>query len=236
MRTTDKVTAIAALDPRRLLAVPELYALAQRGLGAVRARKLFVSRFVRAAQGQRILDIGCGTGDILDQLPSVDYTGFDLSDDYVRAARARYGDRATFRQADVLDVDLSGEPPFDIVIAMGILHHLDDDRAGRLVEIASGALAPEGRLVTWDGTFVDGQPRAARWLIERDRGQYVREPESYGNIARQAFGAVDVHVVTDGLRVPYTHCVLDARRGVADRTRSTCDRERPARDPAGRAR
>ena len=131
---------------------------------------------------------------------------------YVRAARARYGERGIFRQADVLDVDLSGEPRFDIVIAMGILHHLDDVRATRLVEMARAVLVPGGRLVTWDGAFVDGQPRAARWLIERDRGQYVREPESYGAIARQVFPDADIHVVSDGLRVPYTHCVVEARR------------------------
>jgi cyclopropane fatty-acyl-phospholipid synthase-like methyltransferase len=168
---------------------------------------------VRPTEGDRILDIGCGTGDILDHLPPVDYTGFDLSDEYVRAARSRYGDRGTFRQADVLDADLSGERPFDIVIAMGILHHLDDDGARRLVEIARAALRAEGRFVTWDGTFVDGQPRAARWLIERDRGEYVRDPEGYARIAREVFSDVDVQVVNDGLRVPYTHCVLDARRG-----------------------
>jgi cyclopropane fatty-acyl-phospholipid synthase-like methyltransferase len=167
---------------------------------------------VKPTEGDRILDIGCGTGDILDHLPPVDYTGFDLSDDYVRAARARYGNRGAFRQADVLDADLSDEPPFDVVIAMGILHHLDDDRARRLVDMACAALRPEGRLVTWDGTFVDGQPRAARWLIERDRGEYVRGPEGYATIARHVFPDVGVQIVNDGLRVPYTHCVLDARR------------------------
>lgn len=197
-------------DPRGVLSHPRVYALAQRGFGALRSRRRLVNDYIRPRPGDRILDIGCGTGDILDFLPQVDYVGFDLSAEYVEAARARYGDRGRFHQSDVLEADLDGESPFDLVIATGVIHHLDDARADRLVALASRLTGESGRLVTFDGTFVEGQHRVARWLIERDRGQYVRTPDAYVALAERHFGRVQHDVVSDFLRVPYTHCVLDA--------------------------
>jgi SAM-dependent methyltransferase len=200
------------LDPRAVLADPRLYALTQRAFGAVRARRLFVSRFVRPQAGERILDIGCGTGDILDFLPDVDYVGVDLSADYIRAATERYGHRGRFLVADVIAADLSGEDPFDVVLSTGVVHHLDDSRAERLFGMSAALLKDDGRLLSWDGAFVDGQPRVARWLLERDRGEHVRTPDRYVALASASFAEVEPHLVTDFLHVPYTHCVLDARR------------------------
>jgi SAM-dependent methyltransferase len=198
------------LDPRALLAQPRVYDLTQRAFGAVRARTRFVERYVRPQAGERLLDIGCGTGDILDHLPPVDYVGFDLSAEYVDAARERYGDRGTFHCADVLDAEIDGEP-FDVVIATGVIHHLDDERADRLLALAASILKDDGRFLSWDGAFVDGQARIARMLLERDRGEHVRTPETYVALAERRFGDVRHHIVTDFLHVPYTHCVLELR-------------------------
>jgi SAM-dependent methyltransferase len=169
-----------------------------------------VTRYLRPRAGERILDIGCGTGEILEFLPPVDYVGFDLSADYVAAARRRYAGRGRFERADVLDADLGGEDPFDVVIATGVIHHLDDPRAKRLIALAAALLSASGRLVTWDGAFVPGQPRVARWLLERDRGEHIRSPEAYVALASEHFAAVRHHLVDDFLHVPYTHCVLEA--------------------------
>ncbi len=51
---------------------------------------------IRAVAGDRILDIGCGPGDILDSPPPVDYYGFDLNDAYIRFARRKYSGRGKF--------------------------------------------------------------------------------------------------------------------------------------------
>jgi SAM-dependent methyltransferase len=207
---TATLTAIPRLDPRSVLTYPRMYTLAQRGFGALRSRQRFVSQFLRPEPGDRILDIGCGTGEILPFLPAVEYVGFDLSSQYIASARARYGDRGRFYRADVLEADLGGELPFDLVIAMGVIHHLDNMGADRLIAISAAILNPTGRLVTFDGTFLAGQPRVARWLLERDRGEYVRSPEAYVALAASHFADVRHHVVSDFLHIPYTQCVLDA--------------------------
>lgn len=106
---------------------------------------------------------------------------------------------------------------FDIVLAMGLLHHLDDAEAASLVELASQALVPGGRFVVIDPAHAAGQPGTTRWLIGRDRGEYVRTADAYAELARASFGSVAVTVRSDLLRVPYTHAVLECTEAGAPR-------------------
>ncbi len=147
---------------------------------------------------------------MLAVLADVDYLGIDLNPDYVRAAREQHGDRGRFRCADLRNGGLDGEEPFDVVVAMGLLHHLDDAAAAGLLASVRRALRSGGRLVTIDPAFQDGQPRLARWLIAMDRGQNVRTPVRLKALVGQAFDDVDVIVRGDLLRVPYTHAIVEA--------------------------
>ena len=66
-------------------------------MGAQKARKDLVKNHIRPFPGARLLDIGCGTGRILDFLPNnINYHGFDVSQDYINSACKRYGHRGKF--------------------------------------------------------------------------------------------------------------------------------------------
>ena len=190
-----------------MFSAPAVYRFAQRTIGSDHVRKQLVGTFVRANPGDRVLDIGCGTGDLVDLLPPVDYLGFDPSDQYIDAAVERYGNRGEFRVGGVQDVTVD-TGTFDLCIAKGVLHHLDDDFAGRLIALAFDALRPGGRLVTIDPTITVGQSPIARRLAMNDRGQNVREPDAYASLAAAAFDDVDLTVRHDLLRVPYSHALL----------------------------
>lgn len=75
--------------------------------------------------GDRVLDLGCGDGRLLDHLPAeVLYCGVDYSTERIRAARERYPGR-TFVEGDVY---LAGRLPFawaDLVVAVEVLEHLE---------------------------------------------------------------------------------------------------------------
>jgi SAM-dependent methyltransferase len=192
---------------RRALASPAVYSWAQNLLGARAVRGHVLSRHLRLAPGERLLDLGCGPGQVLELLPQVEYLGVDRDSAYIDAARARGDARAEFVCSDVLTVEL---PPrsFDAVLAIGLLHHLDDEDAARVFEVAAQALAENGRMVTVDPALAPGQPAIARWLITRDRGRDVRAPAELEALARAAFGRVAVDCRHDLARVPYTHAVL----------------------------
>jgi cyclopropane fatty-acyl-phospholipid synthase-like methyltransferase len=178
-------------------------------IGAQRARTELANLYLRVRPGERILDIGCGPADILTYLPQVEYVGFDISPKYIEAARQRFSQRGEFHCQEVNATSLSQFQAFDVVNACGIVHHLDDAAAVHLFEIARAALKPTGRLVTFDGCYVPGQSRMARYLLSRDRGEYVRTEEQYVSLARQVFPRVSVHLRHDLLRIPYTHIILE---------------------------
>lgn len=193
---------------RAVLVRPAVYELWSRLVGGERGRTTLLREHVRSRPGARVLDLGCGPGELLPFLGDVSYVGIDLSAKYIARARARFGDRAELRVGDVgaLDDDLRD---FDLVTVVGVLHHVDDATARRLFAGAASALKPGGRCVSIDPTLVEGQPRVARAIIQADRGQHVRSPAAYAALAAEAFASVETVVRHDLLRMPYSHCVLE---------------------------
>ena len=190
-----------------LLARPAIFDAYQAMVGANYAKRVFVRDWVRPAKGDRVLDIGCGTGAVVPFLPDgLDITGIDISDDYIAAARARYGARAAFRVGDAADpaIDLGGG--FDAAYAFGVFHHMPDTIALRLFEGAMRRLRPGGRFISIDPTLIPGQSWASRFFVVNDRGRYIRSPDEL----RDLFGnhAPKLEVRTDLLRIPYAQALM----------------------------
>jgi len=182
-------------------------------LGVKNLRQIYVSNYIKPTDKCRILDIGCGTSEILDFLPtSVDYHGYDLSAKYISAAKNKYDSRGTWHCHSVMDMSLDHFGTFDIVMANGLFHHLDDKEAHQLAVIAFRALKPGGKFCSLDNCYINDQNPIARFLVSRDRGQNVREPEGYVALIKPNFDSVELFTRHDLLRVPYTHAIVVATK------------------------
>ena len=171
-----------------------------------------VAEDVQPSPGDRILDIGCGPAKIVSALdPSIDYVGFDPSDAYIAAAREAFGSRAKLSVNRIETFSLDEPGSFDIVLALGVLHHLSDEAADRLLAVAARALKPGGRFIARDPGFTVGQNWIARMLARMDRGRMVRFPEPHEALARRHFDDVELRVTHDRMRVPYTHFTMFCR-------------------------
>ncbi len=198
---------------KQLLSSPHVYNALQNLLSGPARRRKFHREILEMPEKGRVLDIGCGTANGLACLsPAIEYVGFDASAPYIEYARRKYADRsAEFHQEIVEKADLSRLGRFDVVIATGILHHLNDEAAIRLFELAQMALADGGRLITVDPCFVPDQHPISRRMVGNDRGEFVRPFERYAALARSVFDDVRAVHRNDLLRIPYDHCVMFSR-------------------------
>jgi SAM-dependent methyltransferase len=198
---------------KRFLSAAPIYQAFQNLVGAQRLYRRLVREHIRPAAGMRVLDIGCGPAEILGELAGdVTYLGFDLSEKYIAAARKRWGARGSFHCAPVNEMTVRELPQVDVVLAVGVLHHLDDGDAERVFKLAASALAPGGRVITYDPCFSPSQGALSRFLVSRDRGRHVRSPDGYEGLARRVFPHVAATLLDGHLRIPYTATVLSASR------------------------
>jgi SAM-dependent methyltransferase len=159
----------------------------------------------------RVLDIGCGPADILSYLPDIEYLGYDISEAYIARARAIFGQRGSFQCGQLHYDDLGALPEYDVVLALGLLHHLEDEVATDVMRLAHRVLKDGGRLLTMDPCLDPSQNSIARYLIRHDRGQNVRDGEGYRALAKSVFREprVEIH---HQIWVPYTHCYMECQK------------------------
>ena len=76
------------------------------------------------SEGLSVLELGCGTGDLLAALKPRRGVGVDFSGEMLKIARERYPD-LEFREADVENLESWGET-FDVLILADVAGHLQD--------------------------------------------------------------------------------------------------------------
>lgn len=197
---------------RAVLSSSIIYDSLQNIMGARQVRRELVDTFIRPEAGCRILDLGCGTAEILQYLPNdVEYWGYDISPLYIEAAKERFGVRGRFHCGLLSKATLANLPKFDRVLALGVLHHLEDEEANEFFALAKDALDSNGRVVTIDPCLARGQNPVARYLIMKDRGQNVREAEAYSSLARSTFANVK-GTLRHRKWIPYTHWIIECTK------------------------
>lgn len=196
-------------DFRQILEHPVLYTLYQKLVGGYKARRLFIENDVNIKSNDEILDIGCGPGYILDFLPEVNYTGIDLDKNYIEKAIDNYGDRGSFICTSIDNFEANNNNRYDRIITSGVLHHLTDKQCNTLFTKAKQLLKTNGRFVSMDGCYIPNQNKIAKYLLDKDRGEYVRSTEEYLSLATSIFDNVSHKINNSYFNIPYTSIILN---------------------------
>ena len=197
---------------RHVLAKPIVHDLFQHLVGAYAWRRKFIAHFVSPIikAGDKVIDIGCGTGELLRYLPAnISYYGFDRNPDYIEAARKHFSGRNAIFECKSVDHDMGSQyPKFDIALAIGLMHHLDDSEATMMLHSARNILSANGSLFLLDPTFTPEQSKLSRFIVSKDRGQNIRTPEGCIKLCAEVFPEVQCSVDMQPLWIPYAGVVI----------------------------
>jgi SAM-dependent methyltransferase len=197
----------------RWLKVPFLYNAFQGAVGGSALRRRLIEKHVRAKAGDKVIDIGCGPAQALQCLPDVEYLGLDIDPDYIAFARRTYGSKGAFVIGDTRS--LRGDSRFkdaDIVMAVSVLHHLDDKEAADCIRFAHDALKRGGRMICHDACWIPNQGAFSKYIMSHDRGRNIRTEQQYRQLAAKVFRNVHAWVDTKPMRIPYVTIVLESEK------------------------
>ena len=183
--------------------------------------------------GLRVLDLGCGAGQLAHHLAergAAEVIGVDLSERMLAIARAeRSHPRVTWAREAIERV---AYPPgrVDLVVSSLALHYVEDYR-GLMARIA-GWLAPGGRLVysmehpvylsraSDDGWVRDGAGRLSHWALDRYGDEGLREERWFADgvrkyhrtVASLLNGVIDAGLAIERVEEPVANADQLARR------------------------
>lgn len=192
----------------KLVTIPAIYQSIQNALGGYEeCRDAFFSQM----EGRRVLELGCGPGTWCQYLGEYEsYLGVDWNNKHIETAQEKYGSqRTSFLASDVSGVSLTGQGRFDFVLAIGLLHHLDDEQAHSMIDSAADLLTEDGVFITLDPVFHNNQRLFSKFMKHLDSGKNIRWPSQYEKLVEAKFSNVRTELRTDLLRIPYSHFMMN---------------------------
>ena len=182
---------------------PLVYRIIQYIMSGTSFRNSIIKKNIKKSN-LKILDIGCGPAQILEQIPRCDYYGYDIDQRSIQYAKKKYRQKnyhfycKKFNKSEIKKL-----PKFDFVIFFGILHHLSNKEADKMLTLCKRIMKKNSKLLTEDPILVEKQNIIAKFLIEKDRGINVRQKKEYINLLKKHFKKIK-NKVTHQFFIPYT--------------------------------
>ena len=152
---------------------------------------------------------------IRDLFPEdVSYVGFDISEKYIKAAQKKYGKRAKFIVGTAYDFlqkpDEYNLDSADLVLCVGLLHHLDNNDVLDVLQLAKKIMKNSGRFICFEPTFLIHQGSLSKWIMQKDRGRNIRTEQEWKALIGQAFDSFTTNTATGFRLMQYRHMVIDS--------------------------
>jgi len=138
--------------------------------------KQFISHFPAHIKKICLVDLGCGTGEMMKRLAQacdLEIIGCDISRKCVALAQSA-SSGSHYAQANILETPFADET-FDVVTCCGVLHHFP--KFGEVLKEVYRILVPEGVLMAYDPNLYN----PAMWLYRDPHSPFFSQVGKTGN-------------------------------------------------------
>lgn len=173
-----------------------------------------LSHLCDSIQNPKILEVGCGTGRILERMsiirPDMDMWGIDFSSEQIRSAKRKIPDSCQFFTGDLKDFlsykNLNkSDKSFDLIFLHGVTQYFPSELYfHEFINMASSALTPGGTLlmldcpVTWYLDQMRGKPKTTALTpiknFIKDMIGYKPRVQAAPKRARETIGKQEIDV------------------------------------------
>lgn len=188
-----------------------IYDAVQKLIGATNHRKSVVER-LNITKGSKVVEVGCGPGKILDTLGDVFYVGYDINSRYIGAAQKKYADRKNckFIVSDASKPELHDlVKECDVMLSLGVLHHLTDEQCEELLSMAVRAVSNKGRFVIYEPYIPISKDSIGDFFMKNDRGMNIKSLDGWHQLARKYFSSIKESLHSPVYILRYSIVVLE---------------------------
>ncbi|TAL58040.1 MAG: class I SAM-dependent methyltransferase [Bacteroidetes bacterium] len=213
MKKESKSNAHASHGWRRALESPKVFNLFQRITGAEAWKRRIINEYVKPVGNEKILDVGCGTGyilKILDENLKIDYVGCDINAEYINYAQKNNSGRGRFYCCSVDSLPVH-ESDFDVILAIAIFHHLEDETSSKLIQTVKQKLKKDGIFLLTEPVWTEKQSSIEKYLMSKDRGRNIRKEAEYLQLVKSVFSVLQSKLIFDSHNIPWTVNIITCK-------------------------
>ena len=146
--------------------------------GFITPKKTIKAELNNINPGQRILDLGCGTGEFVQLFEDYDYHGIDNDLQYIEYAQRKYNSRK-FYFMDASKMTFK-DNYFNAVFIIGVLHHMDDELCGCIFKEIKRVIKKHGKIIIMENLNPESKTDFLGNLFRKlDNGNFIRTKEEY---------------------------------------------------------
>jgi SAM-dependent methyltransferase len=189
----------------------KLYELFQFGVARRGTSEIVRNQILKPDGVKKVLDFGCGIGYHSKEFIGSEYLGIEpLTDCVNKANRIFKNSENNFIVGDHESLKSIKDSSYDLIIALGVLHHINDSIFDEFIKESHRILKVGGRLTTFDPVYHNGQSKISKWVVSRDRGTWIRTTEGYSERIQKIYNQEpSKKIYTNLLRIPYDHIALE---------------------------